>query len=221
MSIPVSFLNALSVALLPSSRSRYNGQFATSTTPVFGGSGGGEADAFLEGLMAVPLTPQAARKAESPTAPAPAPAYRSSSRRGHHRRGGARRERDRGEGAITPLDPSPQKVRRSEEPRHELRGRVLVDILGLADLLDASVTHHGQAVGHGHGLFLIVGDVKERDPDLALDSLQLELHVLAELEIKSAQRLVQQQDLRPIHQRAGQRNPLLLATGELRRLSAF
>src|ERR687887_1649483 len=113
MSIPVSFLNALSVALLPSSRSRYNGQFATSTTPVFGGSGEGEADAFLEGLMAVPLTPQAARKAESPTTPAPAPAYRSSSRRDNLRwlrpRSKAASHIERSEGLVT-VPPPPRRA---------------------------------------------------------------------------------------------------------------
>ncbi len=45
--------------------------------------------------------------------------------------------------------------------------------------------------------------------------LQLELHLLAELEVQRAERLVEQQHLRPVHQRSSQRDALLLPTGHL------
>jgi hypothetical protein len=66
-----------------------------------------------------------------------------------------------------------------------------------------------------------VGDVDERDPDLALDALELELHLLAELEIERAERLVEEQDARVVDERAGERDALLLATRELLRLPAL
>ena len=49
--------------------------------------------------------------------------------------------------------------------------------------------------------------------------LDLVLHVLAELFIKRAKRLVHQHQFRLKHQCAGEGNPLLLTTGQLRRLA--
>src|SRR6185312_12752041 len=60
------------------------------------------------------------------------------------------------------------------------------------------------------------GDEDERDPDLVLDALQLELHLLPELEVQRPQWLVEQQDLGVIDQRASQRHALLLSSGQLR-----
>ena len=47
----------------------------------------------------------------------------------------------------------------------------------------------------------------------------LELHLLAQLLVERAERFVHQHDLRLEHQRARQGDALLLAAGELRRLS--
>ena len=60
-------------------------------------------------------------------------------------------------------------------------------------------------------------DVHERDADLALDALELDLHLLAELEVERAERLVEQQHLRLVDDRAGERDALPLAAGELHR----
>jgi hypothetical protein len=60
-----------------------------------------------------------------------------------------------------------------------------------------------------------VGHEHEGDADVALQLLQLDLHLLAQLEVERAERLVQQQHLGPDHERAGQRDPLPLAAGEL------
>ena len=61
-------------------------------------------------------------------------------------------------------------------------------------------------------------DVDERDPDLVLDPLQLELHLLAQLQVERAERLVEEQHARVVDERAGERDALLLAAGELARL---
>ena len=60
-----------------------------------------------------------------------------------------------------------------------------------------------------------MGHVDERDPDLALNTFELELHGVAQLEIQCTQWFVEQQCARIVHQRAGQRNPLLLSAGQL------
>ena len=57
-------------------------------------------------------------------------------------------------------------------------------------------------------------------PVLALDALQLELHGLAQLEVEGGERLVEEQGGGPVDQRPGQRDPLLLAAGELGRPAA-
>ena len=62
-------------------------------------------------------------------------------------------------------------------------------------------------------------DVDEGDPEVVLDRLQLELHLLAQLQVERAERLVEQQHLRPVDERPRERDPLLLAAGELARLA--
>ncbi len=57
-------------------------------------------------------------------------------------------------------------------------------------------------------------------PDLGLDALELDLHLAAQLEVERAERLVEQQHLGVVDQRAGERDALLLAAGELGRLAA-
>ena len=101
------------------------------------------------------------------------------------------------------------------KPATKVVARPLVDVLGRADLLDAAVRHHRDPVRHRQRLLLVVGHVDERDPDLALDPLQLELQPLAELQVERAERLVEQQHLGQVDERAGQRHPLLLAAREL------
>ena len=84
-------------------------------------------------------------------------------------------------------------VRHAHETGDELVRRVLVDLGGRADLLDAPVREDGQAVAHRKRLLLVVGNVNEGDADLALDRAQLVLHLLAQLEVECSERLVQQQ----------------------------
>ena len=65
-----------------------------------------------------------------------------------------------------------------------------------------------------------MGDVDERDPERLLDALELDLQVHAQARVERAQRLVEQQHRRLEHERAGQRDALLLAAGELRPAAA-
>ena len=59
------------------------------------------------------------------------------------------------------------------------------------------------------------GDMDERGAGLALDLLQLVLHLLAQVEIEGAQGFIQQQHVRSHRQGAGQGDPLALAAGQL------
>ena len=46
-------------------------------------------------------------------------------------------------------------------------------------------------------------------------ALELDLHLLAELQVERAERLVEEQHARPIDERASEGDPLALAAGEL------
>ena len=86
-----------------------------------------------------------------------------------------------------------QQVGRADEPGDELARRLLVDLARGADLLDAAGVEHGDAVGEGQRLLLVVRDEQEGDADVPLDRLELHLHLLAQLEVEGAERLVEQQ----------------------------
>ncbi len=60
-----------------------------------------------------------------------------------------------------------------------------------------------------------MGDIDGGDAQLTLQGLDLALHLLAELLVQRSQRLIHQQKRGPIHQGTGQRDALLLSTGEL------
>jgi hypothetical protein len=62
-----------------------------------------------------------------------------------------------------------------------------------------------------------VRHVQEGEPDIPLDLLQLDLHLAAQLQVECAERLVEQEERGTVHHGAGQRHPLLLPAGELRR----
>ncbi len=91
---------------------------------------------------------------------------------------------------------------------------------GVPELLDAAAVHDRDPVAHRERLLLVVGHVHERDADLALDALQLELEPLAQLEVERAERLVEEQDVGPVHERPGECDPLLLAARQLVRACA-
>src|SRR5207237_7451873 len=87
---------------------------------------------------------------------------------------------------------------------------------------DPSVVEDREPVAHRQRFLLVVSDVDEGDPDLpdgTLDPLQLDLHLLAELQIECSQGLVEQQHLRVVDEGPCERDPLALAAGELDRLS--
>ncbi len=83
------------------------------------------------------------------------------------------------------------------------------------------MAHDREPVRHGHGLFLVVRHVDERDADLLLDPFELQLHLLAQLEVERAERFVEQQHLGVVHQRPGERHALLLSARHLGGLAAL
>ena len=86
---------------------------------------------------------------------------------------------------------------------------------GVPTCRSLTLVHDRDAVAHGEGLLLVMGDEHEGDPHLALQGLELELHLLAQLQVQGAEGLVEQQHLGPVDESTGQRHALLLPAGEL------
>ena len=105
------------------------------------------------------------------------------------------------------------------KPATKVGARALVDLLGVVELLDHAAVHDRDAVGHRERLLLVVRHVDERDADVALDALQLDLQLLAQLQVERAERLVEQQHGGAVDERARERDALLLAARELARLA--
>ena len=110
-----------------------------------------------------------------------------------------------------------ENIRRPDKARNEFIHRPLVDFAGRADLKNAAVIEDRDAVAHGQRFLLVMGDIEEGNADFGLDALELGLHLLPELEIKRAQRLVQQKHRRPVDNGARQAHALPLAAGKLSR----
>src|SRR6185436_18218616 len=108
-----------------------------------------------------------------------------------------------------------KQIAHADEVRDEGRPRPVVDVARRRQLDDPAAIHDRDQIGHREGFFLIVRHVDERDAHLAVHALQLELHLLAELEVERAERLVEEKDGRVVDERARQRDPLLLAAGQL------
>ena len=109
----------------------------------------------------------------------------------------------------------PERVDVADEVGHEFRCRVVVDLVGRTDLLDAALVEHGNAVGEGQRLLLVVGDVDRGDAEFPLHLLQLVAQLHPQLGVQVGQRLVHADDGRLGHQGAGDGHALLLAAGEL------
>ncbi|MEB3734643.1 hypothetical protein ULF88_12150 [Halopseudomonas pachastrellae] len=78
--------------------------------------------------------------------------------------------------------------------------RAFIDVHRRADLGNPALMHDGDALGHGHGLFLIVGHHDAGYTD-AFDNLdQFQLHLGTQLFIQGAHRLIEQQHLGPLGQ---------------------
>ena len=97
---------------------------------------------------------------------------------------------------------------------------MLVHLARRSHLLDAAVVEDGDPIAHRERLFLIVGDVDERHAKLLLELLELDLELLTQLQIEGAERLVEQERPRRVHDRPRERDTLALTAGELTRLAS-
>ena len=118
-------------------------------------------------------------------------------------------------------DRAGQRVGGAEKGQHVAVGGRVVHRARGADLHDAPGAHHGDAVGEGECLALVVGDQDRRGLQPAQQQGEFELHRLAQVAVQRAERLVQQQHGRLDGERAGDGDALALAAAELRRVALF
>ncbi len=109
---------------------------------------------------------------------------------------------------------------RAEEGRHEERTRLLVEIVGLADLDEPSAVHDGDPPPELEGFLLVVRDEDRRDAERLLDLLERLAKLHADLDVERAERLVEQEDRRPVRESAREGDPLPLAPRELALVAA-
>src|SRR5438477_4361701 len=114
--------------------------------------------------------------------------------------------------------PKRQEVhrRRADEVRNEERRRPIIDVARARDLLDDTVVHHGDHIGHRHGLELIVGDIDRGCSEPVMQPAQFMDHRLAHFGIECAERLVHQETFRLAHDRPPERDTLPVAAGKTR-----
>src|SRR6266545_4028352 len=105
--------------------------------------------------------------------------------------------------------------RTADERCDRRRRRPFEDVVRCAHLRDPAFHEHGDAIGHGHRLFLIVRHVHGGDAESALQLAQLHPRLGTQLGVEIRQRFVEKEKPRLAHDRAGERAALLLAAGEL------
>ena len=96
---------------------------------------------------------------------------------------------------------------------------MVVELERRADLLDAAVLPHDDAVGHRHRLDLVVRDIDGRGPEPLVQRLDLGAHRDAQLGVEIRERLVEQEDLGIAHDGAAHRDALALPARELARIA--
>ena len=98
----------------------------------------------------------------------------------------------------------------------EAVGRFFVDVIRRADLAnDAAFVEDSHAVGDGQRHLLVVRNVKNGEPGVLLQLLDLEAHLLAQVGVQVGERLIQQHYLRAGDERPGESHALLLPARKL------
>jgi hypothetical protein len=103
--------------------------------------------------------------------------------------------------------------RAAEEVGDESIRGTIVNVRGTSDLVDPATVDHHDSLRERHRLRLIVRDVERGDGEAAVELDQLESHTPAQPRIEVGERLVEEKEPRPPHDRAPDRHPLPLPAG--------
>src|SRR5438309_7440105 len=108
-----------------------------------------------------------------------------------------------------------QEIGRSQKSGDVFTCRMIVNFVGCSHLFEMAFVEHRDVVTHLQSLFLIVRDKDGWHLDLLQKRAYLTTKMHARLRIQRAERLVKEQDLRFVGQRARNRDALLLSSREL------
>ncbi|EWS65443.1 hypothetical protein Y695_01300 [Hydrogenophaga sp. T4] len=106
-----------------------------------------------------------------------------------------------------------------DEAGHEGGGRAGVDLFGGAKLFHPAGVHHDHALRQRHGFDLVVGHEQRGDAEFAVQFLDLQPGLGAQLGVEVGQRFVEQEDLGLAHDGAAHGHALALTTREFARLA--
>ena len=115
------------------------------------------------------------------------------------------------------LDGNGKTARIADETVDEGAGRLVINRIRIADLLDPAASHDHDPIGELERLLLVMGDEHRGVAGLVVDLAQPAAQVAAHLGIERPERLIEQQHPRFDGERPGERHALPLAAGELRR----
>src|SRR5215207_6135262 len=100
-----------------------------------------------------------------------------------------------------------------------MRRWAIIKLQRRAGLFDPSVTQQHDAVGKRHRLDLVVGDIDHRGAKLLMQALDLAPHLIAQLRVEIAERLVKKENSRIAHDGAADRDTLALPSRKLPRIT--
>jgi hypothetical protein len=106
----------------------------------------------------------------------------------------------------------------AEELVNKRSCRMVIYLVGSADLLDFSFVHHHHAVGDFERLVLIMGDEQARDMNFIVQPAQPCAQLPAHFGIKRTERLIEQQHLRLDCKCPRERDTLALSTRQMMRV---
>src|SRR5262249_34977566 len=87
-------------------------------------------------------------------------------------------------------------------------------VSGSATCINKAIAHHTNAIPHGHGFDLVMGNVDHRVTELSVELGDLRAHLNAHLGVQVRQRFVEEEHLRTAHYGSPQGHTLALAAGE-------
>ena len=105
---------------------------------------------------------------------------------------------------------------RAKEAQHEVTLRLVIEVIGGADLLDPPLVDHHDGARDLQRLLLVMGHEHSRDVNLVVQSPKPVPQFLADLGVECAERLIQQKHRGFDRERTGKSHALALAARELR-----
>src|SRR5205823_6391411 len=99
--------------------------------------------------------------------------------------------------------------------------RLVVELQRCSYLLEAAGVHDGDTIGKAQRLNLIMGDENDGHADSLLQKLEVDPHLLAQLDVEVAERLVEQEHMGLVNESPRQNDALLLPPAQYRRHPVF